>query len=60
VSARSWFEDPSEVARLFDWLVEHDRIDKDPAGVSYFLHKPWKWQPEYLEMLNGQGMQAVS
>lgn len=52
--ASYWWEETVNVAALYDWLrsdqcpEEWQTLDCDDADdVSEFLHRPWKWSPEY-------------
>ena len=51
----AWWSDHANLADLYEWLVEHDRLDpSDARAVTYFLRRPWKWSPEWLERLRAQ------
>jgi len=42
-----WYEDPSKLADLWDWLDYRGMAPDDPAD---FMREPWKWQPEWAQM----------
>lgn len=56
--ASQWWLIKGELARLFDYLVEHDLIglseDDGAAQVSDFLRTPWSWSLERGWMIEGK------
>jgi hypothetical protein len=49
--AADWWADHDNLAALWSWL--EDRV-QEPDSVVYFLEKPWKWTPEYVDMRDEQ------
>lgn len=43
----NWYDDRNNLADLWRWLKDQGD-DPDPA---YFLEKPWKWSPEFAQMM---------
>lgn len=56
VMRREWWHDHREIAALLAWL---DERGETPDDVAYLVEKPWKWTPEYQQMLNEQRAQGV-
>jgi hypothetical protein len=46
-----WWENHQNLALLYRWLIEHDKLDPaDSSEVAYLLEKPWKWAPEWADL----------
>lgn len=50
-----WWEHHANLARLYRWL--EDRCEA-PDPVEY-LEKPWKWAPEFEQMLRDYWSQPI-
>lgn len=46
-----WWTDHEQLADLWSWLEDRG---EEPDSVAYFLSKPWKWTPEYVDMRDEQ------
>ena len=44
----AWQSNPWDLANLIEWLTARDEA---PEDVLYLLRKPWKYAPEYEEMI---------
>lgn len=47
--AREWWKDHREIAALIRHLRADARIDDEQ--IAYLVEKPWKFDPEYQEMV---------
>jgi hypothetical protein len=46
-----WWDDHDNLAELWSWLEDRGQ---EPDSVVYYLQKPWKWTPEYVDMRDEQ------
>lgn len=42
-----WYTDPSNVAQLYRYLADQQRIDRD--DIADLIERPWRWTPEWSE-----------
>lgn len=58
MAERDWFEDLSNIAALYEHLLE---IDEAPTGADlvYMLRKPWKWGTEWAAFQASKATEAA-
>lgn len=51
VGDEHWWTRPDQVAALYRWLVDHEKLDTtDPDGVQAFLAAPWERSSDFRAM----------